>query len=242
MTFKRILSIFIVLATQGQIIGQCPTFNPLLKSQADVDSFPIKYTNCRDLKTSLTIGATDKNYFESDTIPVTDIFDLTPLQQIKSIKFNLNINLNPKLKTLDGLGNIDSLEKLIILDNDSLQNIDALNLSSIKTIYFSRLKLLESINGFINLKQTDEIHLDRLPTLKSLSGFSNITKTRSLVLLSLNVDLTGLEKLSEIQRILALNNCPNIRDFKQMTSFKDTMLFELILAQDSLQFSTSGLD
>lgn len=188
----------------------------------------------------MTIGSTTDLILTFQDNP-TLIHDLKPLAQIKFVKDNLYLNRNPRLITLDGLQNIDTVGSLLIFENDSLMNIDHLNLKSVENIKFQKLSNLKSIQGLKNITNIGVLSLFKLPKLISLEGLNNLEKVQNLDFRHLFVTLNNLEKLRSVKGNLFIAECPNVTNFLPLTSFNDTIIGWLGIAQE-VKMSMLGLE
>ena len=109
---KLVLFLFTILVANVTLQAQCPEGDIFLNTQADVNQFALLYPNCEDIVENLFIG--------TFSLTPSDIDDLSPLSNIKSIGGNFDIN-NATLTSLEGLEMLTSVVgDLIIINNDAL--------------------------------------------------------------------------------------------------------------------------
>ena len=92
-----------------------------LRTQSQIDSFPINYPTCTEIEGDVTI------------IPISEIVNLDSLYVVTSIGGELMINQCLSLLTLNGLHNLQNIGgSLTIVNNINLKNLHAL--SNLRTI------------------------------------------------------------------------------------------------------------
>ena len=114
----------------------------------------------------------------------TDITDLTPLINLKSVPQELAIINNDNLKSLDGLQNIESCYSLEIHGNDSLSSLESLEKmtlwadrsygKSYGNLSIESNNSLESIKALENIPAVNNLTISGNPKLTSLKGLHNI--------------------------------------------------------------------
>ncbi len=159
---------------RGEVVstcpGECPPENVLVfTSQQEIDDFAVNYPNCTYLSGSMVVGRND--------IP-SDIYDLSPLDQLTAIREHVDIVHNDSLSALDGLTNLTIIGgHLLLADNSNLTNLNSLeNLIAIggdleitgnaALVSLAELQNINSINGVLNVSNNSE--------LNSLNGLENI--------------------------------------------------------------------
>lgn len=190
--------------------GQCPTGSITLTSQAEVDAFAINYPNCTELNDSLTISG-------------DDIVDLSPLSQITSIEFGIEITNNPLLENLDDLSLLTSNPIFIleISNNTSLTDISGLsNLSYDAGLQLSirNNPLLNSLDGLQNIASTEDINIWNNDSLLNFDGLNNLTSTTSFTVYGNDslINLFGLGSLEGSE--IVLNNNSSLQNLVGLTS------------------------
>jgi len=116
---RFIMGILVISSVNS--LAQCPEFVAQFYSQAEVDSFTIKYPYCKELNSGIVIG------------PSEDISDLKPLSGIV-VKYSIRVIENRVLKNLEGLESAENIFRLEILNNPLLDDI-----SIIQEIEFSTI-------------------------------------------------------------------------------------------------------
>ncbi|WP_425077517.1 T9SS type A sorting domain-containing protein [Psychroserpens sp. S379A] len=212
---KQFYLIFIFFLTSYFSFGQFTSIT--LDSQVDVDAFPVDYPN----------------YTEVDflTISGDDIVDLTPLSQITSINLDFNISYNPILQNLNGFNSSLSVNKLSIIGNASLTNLQGLsnitNVSGINEIVIlgnPALISLDGIQGFA-IQNPENITINSNHSLLNLEGFESLTSTFSFEIYNNQnlLNLTGLESLEE--GTINLDDNPSFQAFTGLTSAFEGSIF-----------------
>jgi hypothetical protein len=147
-----------------------------LRRQSQVDSIPILYPNLQEIGL-LLIG-----YVEYDTTK-TDIYDLSPLATVKKIHSDLYVRNNPRLKTLYGLHNIDTINSTFFIkiqENDSLRDLSGL--ASLRyagtELQIQKNKSLQSLHGLENIEVLDKLFIGENPQLPTLEGLDNLEAVR----------------------------------------------------------------
>jgi hypothetical protein len=188
---KNNIILFGIIGIVQFAAAQCPT-ELNIHTQSEIDSFPIKYPNCKVISHRVSINATPPLNLNSD------IKNLNGLLSIDSIGEHLWIYDVP-IKNLRGLDSLKFVGGGIYLGLDSLQNLEGLgNLTAAGGITIDdQNKNLLSTKGIEKLKSCGSIELDAPPNLKSLEGFSGLDtmNTRLRITGTKINDLHGLENL-----------------------------------------------
>ena len=211
----------------------------ILRSQQEVNDFGSN--NYAVIIGTLYIGDPEEG-------TTTDIIDLSPLQNLRTINGGLWIINNPSLVSTVGLNIYYLNGKLIIAVNDILEKIEGFNtLTSVqelglslnaKLYNFSGLSQLTSIDGGLAIISCQKIsNLDWLSNLTSFGGDLTIRNCNSLT----NID--GLSNLTTangkynyllITYNNSLTNLDGIRNLK-------TDIYRLEIKENSSLTSISGL-
>lgn len=189
----------------------CPNGSILLSTQAEVNAFP---RDCETLFGDLIIEGVSENA----------IYDLSPLQSLKTVSGNINIINNNSITALYGLHNLESVEELNIIGNGGLVSLNGLGklkrvtnlnigennqlttlsgLEELKTIsgnlYIFDNENLESIQGMEQLQQIDYVYIEKHPALLNLMGFYELERIHSGLYIADNDNLTHLYGLDFVQ-------------------------------------------
>ncbi len=187
-------------------------------------------TNLSDFTNLTSVGGTYK--IENNAF----LQSLTPPNGVLTIVGeNIEIVSNPALTDLSGLSGINQISELFSLnDNDALTDLTGVNnITTVTSLSLIGNDLLADLSPFGML---DSIHADltmyRQPEIVNFTGMSPVYIQR-LFLGSPSsssmglVDFTGLENLTAIDRITAIQ-CPNLQNFSglnNVTSISDLTLY-----------------
>lgn len=211
----------------------------ILKSQQEVIDFGLN--NYEVIIGTLHIGDPEEG-------TTTDIFDLSPLQSLRTINGDLWIINNPSLISTVGLSIHHLNGKLIIAVNDSLEKIDGFNyLTSVQELALSLnarlydlsgLNQLTSIGAGLVLISCQEIsNLDWLSNLTSFGGDLTIRNCNSLT------NINGLSNLTTVNgeynyfRITYNNSLTNLDGIGNL----NTEIYHLEVTDNSSLTSIAGL-
>ena len=186
--FKKCLLLLLMVA--GSFLSQaqdCPSTDYILTSQAEVNAFP---AGCDAIVGSLTVSG-------------ADITDLTPLSNVTTVGWNLTIQNNPLLASLNGLDGINSVGfQFIIKNNPLLTAIDGFNnLTTLGRLQIESNSGLLSVNGFTSLAAvTDRFRIQGNPNLVSLGGFVTVGQAARMTI-SNNPSLTSIANFISLTQI-----------------------------------------
>ncbi len=197
-----------------QANAQCSTTslgNKTFTTQAEVNDFGALYGNCPDIILgNVTIGDA------SSAGILSDITDLSPLANVKTITGYLQIRNNPNLLSLDGLNGFPALtsigQYLYILNNAKLENISEFPaLTSIgQTFYILNNANLENINGFSALASIGEyLTIQNNAKLKNINGFPVLASIGAFLRIETNAkleEINGFPVLASIGTYLDIYN------------------------------------
>ncbi|MEO1260176.1 MAG: CARDB domain-containing protein [Bacteroidota bacterium] len=158
-----------------------------LSSQAEVNAWP----GCTIVEGNLSIFG-------------NDITDLSPLTTLQKVRGGFLIEGNLVLNDLSGLENLDSVEALIIAENDQLTHLDGLNLSQteIATIGIYNNDNLQSISGLNNFTETSgNVEILSNDNLVSITGLNGLTTIGDNLLIEFNTSLTNLDGFANLVTI-----------------------------------------
>jgi len=156
--------------------GVCP-YNFDFYSQQDVDNFGNNYPECTTTNSLVRING--------------NITSLQPFQNLVSIA-GLDIR-NTSLLNFNGLQNLKKVGYLFFMNNEALQNVDALT----------------------GLTETGRLDFHSSNNLTSFAGFQNITKTNGSVYLA---GFNSAPNLDGFQNLKTINGALTIRNFPLLTS------------------------
>lgn len=171
----KFLHIFCLLLLFCSAQAQCPDNNIVFHNQAMIDSFPIKFPNCKNL------GPIGFSIRESEQGNITS---LLPFQQlIGTQECELFIIANKKLTSLAGLDNIDSIKNGVLIQNNSIKDINALTkLKYCKWGLTIEEDSLVNLSGLENLNYAFQVSLQSKNTGKiSLKPLSGLREASNLI-------------------------------------------------------------
>ncbi len=201
---------------------ECPSTDVTLLSQADVNEFGVLYPDCTELEVNLQIGNTGWND------PITDIIDLSPLNNIAIIGGNLAIGKIDSSATLAGLSGLNSIGGNLDFSEAPVQGLTGLN--NLNTVggnfeiwnpgSLVGLESLTSIGGNLRADQLENFQgLNNLTSIggdldsnvESFEGLDNLTSIGGELFISENHNannFVGLESLTSIGATLEIDeNC-----------------------------------
>jgi len=221
-----IIIILFIFTCGFNVSAQCPSGDVTFTSQQEVDAFAVNYPNCTQINNSMRIGAYPN---------LTNITDLSPLNQIEIVGQSLYFYNNPLLTSLDGLENlffiggeldirnnsaltdISAFSDLIhavgveIVNNSMLPNLEGLeNLNGLGYLVIENNPLLSSLgDNLLNEESLNSLEIVYNDALKNLTGLEGITNVQGIVNIIGNsalTDLSGLENLAYVETINIKNN------------------------------------
>lgn len=182
------LSTSFLFSSQLVLHAQCPLGGIYIVNQEDLDNFILDYPTCEVIDGYVYMNG-------------TDIVDLSPLSNIKTINGSLNIS-STSVTTLSGLENLTYVGgDLYIVYNDNLMNVHSLNnLDSIGgTLELYECALLNDLSGLSNLKS---IHggllIGNCPLLENLNGLENLESLDGGINIFNNLSLTDISGIRNI--------------------------------------------
>lgn len=185
-------------------IAQCPV-DIWVRTQTDVDSFPIKYPDCEH--------ATFVLIWASESILDDPITDLTPMSQLKTVSKNLTIRSNLELTSLEGLGGIDSIHGDLSVSFNGLRDLKGLdNLKYVgNNAAFGGNSRLKDLRGFPELTTFQRLNISG-DSISNLTGLESVLQVKffGLQTLPLLNSLDGISTEMLIDSILVVRNCPKL--------------------------------
>ena len=224
-----LFSTFVFIVSMG--FGQCPPGSISLSSQAEVDAFAFNYPTCSTISGSLFISG-------------PDITNLTPLQNITSLGFLLEINTNPLLVSLEGLNNLESLLQLKIRNNDALIDVSALgNIDTSFLIEIVNNNVLQEIANWNSFVSADQLFIIGNDELISLAGLSSLDINDSITI----EDNDSLQDLDGLQGILNLSNLnitgnAQLEDISALSNVEGNLFSTLIISLNDSLTNIDGLE
>lgn len=221
----KYLILLVFLLAQTLNYAQCPTQAIHINTQDQIDSFPINYLNCTELKNNLFIsGNTILNLdgLSQLTKAITLSLDQTHLTNVKGLQNissyqKLSISRTLNLKSLYNLKSINHIDTLFLYKNKDLESLPQLNnLTEMESVYLSKNKNLKNLIGLKHLERIDEIFVNECASIKSLEPFYRIKQCNSLTISNLKISaIKGFSKLKELDylNIISNKNLSNIKVF-----------------------------
>ncbi|MFN0033933.1 MAG: T9SS type A sorting domain-containing protein [Saprospiraceae bacterium] len=165
-----------------------------LSSQAQVDSFPLKYSGIKRVAGNFVVGI-------ADTVNLTDITDLSPLAGLEYV-FYLYISNNGMLSSLQGLEAMDTLYSVTIYHNPKLQ----------------------SLYGLHKLRKSDGIAIRQNDTLPNLQGLNSLQYSKSFSVERCKnlTSFEGLDSLHSTFFGMTIADNPRLKSIRGMNRLKDT--------------------
>ncbi len=175
----------------------CPAGDVILQTQQEVNDFAATYPTCTEIQGTLYIGKTSGS--------LTDITDLTPLNQIESVG-GISIQ-RTKVSNLSGLEQLQTIDgDLRIVLNPNLLNINVLSgVASVGgQLHVGYNRELVTLMGLNELNTVGSLRINNNNKLANLSDLMNLQTVPEIIIQNNNIltSLAGLEGISSA----ALNN------------------------------------
>lgn len=145
----------------------CISQNLEFTNQSEIDNFQEDYPGCTEIEGDVSIQG-------------DDITNLIGLNAVTSIEGTLLIKENGSLPYLAGLGNLEHVENLMIINNDGLVNLTG-------------LESLDTINGYVRIWYNDLI--------TSLSGLDSLSFVGSDLMIEGNYALQNCKGMENLKRV-----------------------------------------
>lgn len=215
------------------ISQECPESPSItLSTQEAVDSFLIKYPDCRDIAGDLIIEGDDRD-------PITN---LRGLNRLRSVSGSLIIRSTP-LNDLSGLENLESVgDGLSLFNNDVLTSIEGLqNLRLVHSITLYSNPGLKKLHGFSAQLDCRNIAISGSDQLESLDGLQ-LSDTLETFYVSDNLNITrlGLDASTIVTDEIGLRNLPRLKSIASLRT-DGSLRWASFTFLDSLQ-SLHGLE
>lgn len=253
---KQTLLFFLFFLMADAVFGQCPTAPLTLSTQAEVDSFKIKYPGCTQLPAALNISGTVENF---DSLSVLkkikgsltvsfcpQLTDISGLSQLLEIDGSLNFYDNPVLASLGGLDNLQYIGGEFFLQNNAkLADLEGLGSVAFVngSMTVSDLPVIKNFNGLGSLEYLGKnLLVQNNPKLENFSGLeklANITTDFKVNQNAVLADFTGLSSLTSIGGVAQIGN-NGILSFNGLTSLQTLGGYLFILNNPNLE-SLNGM-
>ncbi len=219
------------VAVVAACASPCPPGNVFLHTQAQVDSFIARYPNCTQISGNLFVGVTSG---------ISNITNLSPLNNIDTVTGNLNIE-RTALTSTNGLNKLSSVQGYVYIGlNTSLTQIS--NLDSFVSIGMS-LNIrdnssLTDMNGLSNLSTIGSfLQILGNPALANVNGLSSLASVGAFLFVYNNdalTDLNGLSSLTTVGQDIDIqeNNVLANISALQNTTFQPTGTFGLTIVNN----------
>ncbi|RJS24226.1 hypothetical protein DRW03_11605 [Corallococcus sp. H22C18031201] len=167
--------------------------------------------------------------------------DLTGLDALSHVGGALNVRNNAHLRSLVGLGALDSVEVLQVYSNPELKTTQGLtSLSHARSLEFSANGSLEFVGDFPSLQSLDTLYVSGNATLVSITGLPRLQAINERLFLFNNPFLEGLKGLGGLKYVRALQVTSNaslttleplrtLREVEELTLFGNLNLLRLDL-------------
>lgn len=198
------------------MIGQCPTQDVYLKTQAEVDQFIIDFPNCTQLSTLLWIGKNSNN----------DIDNLEALSNLEEINGRLVLEevYDNSGGSLLGLRNLKSVDFLDVKNLNVGQIDEQVNFLVQSNLRITRGQNLETLGGIkvnsvmdrISFSQTNNLEPDAYNILK------DVDTSKEFTMLHASIPSLGSEFPIHVDSIFRIEACDLLSTFSGIT-IKDTM-------------------
>ena len=190
---KNIIFCIFLLFVSSLATAQCPPDSNLYFSQqAHIDSFAAQYPNCTEVKGDLWIGG----------LFADGLTDLSGLSNITTVGKNVYLHINFKLESLAGLENLTTIKGglLSIWDCNKLKSLEGLGgIDSLRYLAISRNKELKTLKGLDSLKYAETVDIYNNAELENIEGLHNLEYVAETLSISSNPWLQNIEALSKIK-------------------------------------------
>jgi len=144
-----------------------------------------RFAHCTDIRGNLQIGG---------------VSTLQRLAGLRSVSGSLTIENTTQLESLDGLEQLESVEGLVLIANDNLDDISALSaLHSVSTVDIVHNPELRNLSGLTNVEKLDRLRLDG-NGIYSTVGLEQLTEIGDLVI-SDNGALISVGSLNGVAKV-----------------------------------------
>jgi len=190
------------------------------------------------------------------------VVDLSPLINLREVTESLLIS-NTRATSVDGLNNLEKTKRLILLDNYSLQKIDALShlegqvevlviiqntrlesltplsgiRDSIETLIITGNHTLKNINGLEGLNQVGGLDIIGNRNLENIDGLQNLKKsTRTILLVDNNklLDMAGFSNLESVVQDFIIVDHEGLQNLNGLGKLKTVGGFMVVFNNNQL--------
>ncbi len=230
---KRLIAyvLFVFILNIENNFSQCGALGIELKSQKDVDEFPINYPGCHRILGDLLIEN-------------TDITNLDSLYVIDTIDYYLSLTNNYQLENIRGLHNLKYVQDFYLVNDTSLKSLQGLeNLENASNgIGINGLSKLTNLQGLNNLKICRQFFVGYCTNLINLSGLDSMSLVSTVLIFSNdNLDtLLGLSQQINYLDHFAIRNNPKIRSLTNMNNLD--FIWNMSIEQNQNLINLNGLD
>jgi hypothetical protein len=197
---KRLIAyvLFVFILNIENNFSQCGALGIELKSQKDVDEFPINYPGCHRILGDLLIEN-------------TDITNLDSLYVIDTIDYYLSLTNNYQLENIRGLRNLKYVQDFYLVNDTSLKSLQGLeNLENASnSLGLNSLNKITNLQGLDNLKRCRQFSVSNCNNLTTLSGIGSMSIVNTIHILSNGIllNLDGLSpQLTYLDHLYLINN------------------------------------
>ena len=143
------------------------------------------------------------------------LVSLEGLQNLSNVGMELIVRSNNRLESMSSISNILSVDILVINDNQSLVNLEGVNLEAIQSEFFLSNNSIENLNGITGVETTAKININFCTDLVSLSGIEGLERAQRIILTDNNslVTLTGLEGVESVETGLHITYNSALSDY-----------------------------
>jgi hypothetical protein len=191
---KRLFILLVAVITSFTGFSQsCLPDGITFHTQADIDSFQVNYPGCSVIEGDVFIG---------DYGGGSDIYDLSGLNVLDSVRGNFLIRYCDSLADLSGLENLKSVgDQLGIVYNPLLKNLEGLE--GVHQVYYLGISFNENLVNLTGLENLETIgygcHFNNNPSLTSLTGLEGLTSTGCGLSIASNPALLSLDGLDNLE-------------------------------------------
>lgn len=250
---KALLIVSLLVSYLG--LGQCPSDDYYITTQAEIDSFAINFPNCTHLTESLIVRGNSivnliglsqiEDVAGGLMIENTNIENLMGLESIQNLSSTLGITGNFILTDFQGLDNLETIAgQFAVILNSQLMNFQGLgSLTSIGN--GSNLGMLIAYNhnliDFEGVQNLSEIHgslgVDWNDSLKNFNGLQNLELVNGWIRILDNdmlVTLDGLDNLSYCNDYLSISKNDKLASISALANLDSSDVMGVIIDNNSL--------